>query len=138
MATPRDDDSFRDANLESPEYRDRLMRKLNCLIAVLEVACAKVRRTLSGPDPDVDRLLRIHKNLRETLEVCLRARRALERREELPDGLPENLANAMEIEIPRGDFSSPAEEQRFAGRAPIDPMEVAGADWDELTRLLQK
>ena len=30
-------------NLESPAYRQRLMRKLNCLIAVLEVATAKRR-----------------------------------------------------------------------------------------------
>ena len=29
---------FKESNLESPEYRERLMRKLNTLIAVLEVA----------------------------------------------------------------------------------------------------
>ena len=50
---------FSESHLDSPEYRRRLMRKLNTLIAVLEVACAKVRQSLSGPDPDIDRLNRI-------------------------------------------------------------------------------
>lgn len=137
MATPRDDESFSDAHLESPEYRDRLMRKLNCLIAVLDVACAKVRKSLAGPDPDVDRLMRIHKNLRETLEVCLRARKALERREELPDGLPENLAGVMEAESLRAEGESTAPKERFAGRPAITNDEIEGVDWDDLASRLQ-
>lgn len=144
MAPHRDDDpSFSDAHLESPEYRDRLMRKLNCLIAVLEVACSKVRRSLSGPAPDVDRLMRIHKNLRETLEVCLRARNALERREDFPDGLPENLAGAMEADhlehateisdaLAAADMADP-----FAERTPIDAAEIGQVDWEDLERRLQ-
>ena len=69
---------FRESHLDSPEYRERLMRKLNCLIAVLEVATAKVDRSIEGPGADVERLGRIRTNLRGTLDVCLRARAALE------------------------------------------------------------
>ena len=82
------DRPFDEDDLESPEYRDRLMRKLNALIAVLEVATAKVRKSLSGSEPDTERLTKIQANLASTLEVCQRARRALERREALPEGLP--------------------------------------------------
>ena len=74
------EEPFNETDLESPEYRERLMRKLNTLIAVLEVASAKVKRSLDGPDPDMDRLIKIRTNLSSTLEVCKRARRALQRR----------------------------------------------------------
>ena len=79
MTSQPDERPFSESNLESPEYRARLQRKLNCLIAVLEVACAKVRRSLTGPDADTERLTRIQKNLQDTLNVCQRAKRALER-----------------------------------------------------------
>ena len=71
-------DPFSDDNLDSPEYRARLMRKLNCLVALLEVAISRVHQTLAGPDPDVERLERIRSNLQSTLSVCVRARVALE------------------------------------------------------------
>ena len=50
---------FKESNLESPEYRERLMRKLNTLIAVLEVANAKVDRSINAPAADLDRLAKI-------------------------------------------------------------------------------
>lgn len=140
-----DREPFSETHLNSPAYRERLMRKLNCLIAVLEVASAKVRRSLAGPDPDVDRLMRIHRNLRETLDMCLRARQALERREELPSELPENLAKVMEP-IQKGEaqagrrparqFSSAEERQRFEALGPIQAEEVGAIDFDELSRSL--
>ena len=43
----------------------------------------------------MERLIKIRTNLSSTLEVCKRARRALERRESLPEGLPENLAEVV-------------------------------------------
>ena len=61
---------FKESNLESPEYRERLMRKLNTLIAVLEVASAKVDRSINAPAADIDRLAKIRTNLSSTLEVC--------------------------------------------------------------------
>ena len=143
-------DPFREPHLEDPEYRERLMRKLNCLIAVLEVANAKVKRSLAGPAPDVERLTRIRTNLASTLEVCRRAKRALERREALPEGLPENLAEVvrktakpvapLKPRLPKRatvEMSSAEEYRRFVERDPITPNEVAGVDLEELTRLLQ-
>ncbi len=138
---------FRESDLDSPEYRERLMRKLNCLIAVLEVANAKVKKSLAGPDPDVDRLGRIQTNLVSTLEVCRRARRALERRETLPEGLPENLAAVMDQAaqergraLPKGsatELSSYAERLRLEKLGPIQSSELENVDFDDLALRLQ-
>lgn len=136
---------FNEQNLDDPEYRDRLMRKLNCLIAVLEVANAKVKRSLSGPEPDVERLSKIKTNLSSTLDVCRRAKQALERREALPDGLPENLAQVVRRNPPRRlperanvEMTSAEEFQRFDQMGRITPDEVKGVDLDELARRLQE
>ncbi len=143
---------FDESNLESPEYRERLMRKLNCLIAVLEVANAKVKKSLTGPAPDVERLTRIKTNLTSTLEVCRRARRALERREALPEGLPENLAQVVRSSdipsrakrgqsLPRGanvEMSSASEHKRFADMGRITAQEIVTCDWDELSKQFQQ
>ncbi len=141
-------------NLDSAEYRERLRKKLNCLIAVLEVATAKVKQSLAGPAPDVERLMRIQRNLQDTMDVCLRARNALDRRGALPSGLSEDLAKAVNpsfgLEFPtaqparepaakpetRREFNS--EEQRKFARLPkIDSAMIATCDVDELARLLQ-
>lgn len=81
MSDKSSQEPFEEGHLNSEEYRERLTRKLNCLIALLEVAMARVRRSLAGPAPDVERLTKIRTNLQSTLEVCLRARTALERHE---------------------------------------------------------
>lgn len=147
MSSGSEHEPFSEAHLNSPEYRDRLLRKLNCLIAVLEVASSKVRRSLSGPDPDVERLMRIHRNLRETLEMCLKARRALERHEALPEGLPENLGRITAEEVVRdaqnavrpheSEFESSDERERFEQLPAIDSEQIAMVDLDELARQLQ-
>ena len=146
------DDSFQETNLNSPEYRERLMRKLNCLIAVLEVATAKVKKSLCEPEADIERLSRIRTNLQSTLEVCVRARAALERREALPKELPENLSQVIEetkvIEArtpvrfrkPAGSARSEVQQQerkRFASMGSIKKAELVKVDLDELTRKLQ-
>ncbi len=139
---------FNEADLDSPEYRERLMRKINCLIAVLEVASAKVKRSIDGPSPDMDRLVRIQTNLSSTLEVCRRARRALERRETLPNDLPENLAAVVRQvgqERPKGlpegsaqELSSPEELDRFKGMGAIRKDEIESVDFDALSRSLME
>ncbi|MEZ6002707.1 MAG: hypothetical protein R3F17_07885 [Planctomycetota bacterium] len=141
-------ESFRESDLESPEYRERLMRKINCLIAVLEVASAKVKRSLNGPEPDMERLVRIQTNLASTLEVCRRARRALERRETLPEGLPENLAavvrQASEMQsrpMPKGavtEMSTELERARFQALGSIRKEDVKSVDMDDLARRLME
>ncbi|MCP5021764.1 MAG: hypothetical protein GY930_08295 [bacterium] len=139
---------FNETDLDSPEYRERLMRKINCLIAVLEVASAKVKRSIDGPSPDMDRLVRIQTNLISTLEVCRRARRALERREALPEGLPENLAAVVRQVgketskgLPEGsmqELSSPEELERFKGMGAIKKEEIESVDFDALSRSLME
>ena len=151
MSSNSDETPYSDSHLDSPEYRKRLMRKLNTLVAVLEVACAKVRRSLAGPDPDTERLRRIYKNLRDTLQVCLRAKKALERSEKLPEDLPSHLTQVSKIAHQseeqsagtpndRGErnveMTSSAEEQKFEKLGPIDPKELRGVDLDELCRQL--
>ncbi len=148
------DESFQETNLNSPEYRERLMRKLNCLIAVLEVATAKVRKSLTDPAADIERLSRIRTNLQSTLDVCMRARTALERREALPKELPENLSQVIEetrvVELrgqaqnqrkarsPRGPREQgKAERRKFESMGTIKKAEIVRVDLDELTRKLQ-
>ncbi|MEZ6015538.1 MAG: hypothetical protein R3F49_10515 [Planctomycetota bacterium] len=139
---------FKESDLDSPEYRERLMRKLNCLIAVLEVANAKVDRSLSGPQPDLDRLTRIKSNLTSTLDVCRRARKALERREALPEGLPENLAavvrragefKRLPKRLPAGasaEMGDAAERKRFEMMGRITQNELRAVDLDALAAKL--
>lgn len=136
---------FDEGHLDSEEYRERLTRKLNCLIALLEVAMARVRRSLAGPAPDVERLTKIRTNLQSTLEVCLRARTALERHEPLPEDLPASLsqvareaAPAAARALPRGaEIASPEEKRKFMRLGRITSDEVAGVDLDDLERKLQ-
>ena len=136
---------FSESHLDSPEYRKRLMRKLNTLIAVLEVACAKVRQSLAGAEPDVERLERIHTNLQETLKVCKRAKSALERCEKLPDDLPASLTRLTprQNEAPQAEraganveLSSDAEREKFARLGPIGKVELRATDLDALCRML--
>ncbi len=147
--TDQPSEPFKESDLESPEYRERLMRKLNTLIAVLEVANAKVDRSLDGPAPDMDRLMKIRTNLTSTLEVCKRARRALERRETLPEGLPENLAEVVRTagknhrlpkRLPAGssaEMSSDAERRRFENMGRINKSDVEEVDFDDLASRFQ-
>ena len=142
---------FQETNLDSPEYRERLLRKLNCLIAVLEVATVKVRKTLRGPEPDVDRLTRINLNLTRTLEVCRRARKALEERREIPAELRENLSKITADAgagnrqrnlraLPKGagiELQGEGERRKFEMLGPIEASMVQDCDLDDLTRQLQ-
>jgi hypothetical protein len=151
---------FSESDLESPEYRDRLKRKLNCLIALLEVAMARIRRSLEADEPDVKRLERIRKNLESTLDVCLRARTALERSEELPESLPEALTRLTrrpgdrrkgpellrEVLAPKlppmpsgsaTEMTSVAEFRKFERLGRIEAKELARCDIEQLARRLQ-
>ena len=137
--------------IDSPEYREKVMRKLNCLIAVLDVACTKVRRSLAGPNPDIERLTRIQANLTNTLKVCRKAKLALERSEALPSDLPASLSNVvgeMNLEqkatpkrrMPTGayiEMSSNKEVEKFRRLGPIDQTEISAIDFDALAAQLQ-
>jgi len=139
--------------IDSPEYREKVMRKLNCLIAVLDVACTKVRRSLAGPEPDIERLTRIQANLTKTLKVCRKAKLALERREALPDDLPASLSNVVgdlgiqqrkqekkRRRMPTGayiEMSSNKEVEKFKDLGPIAKGELTSIDFDDLAAKLQ-
>lgn len=158
MSQPRREEPFSESSLDSPEYRERLMRKLNCLIALLEVAMARVQRSLVGADPDHDRLRRIQGNLSSTLDVCRRARAALERRESLPIDLKRSLAEVTDLRedgptysagellparhpLPHNahiELSSREERIKFERLGPISRRELGGCDFDELARQLQR
>lgn len=153
MSQTPQEEPFSEAHLESPEYRERLMRKLNCLIAVLEVATAKVRQSMAQPAADQERLGRIRTNLQSTLDVCLRARVALERREGLPREVSNELAQAVQDEaaflgevprrlVPRGsaplETSSEGERIKFERMAPIARSELRDVDFELLMRQLQQ
>ncbi|HUR28831.1 MAG TPA: hypothetical protein VM509_11635 [Planctomycetota bacterium] len=151
-----DSQPFSESHLNSPEYRDRLMRKLNTLIAVLEVAGAKVRRSMDGPGADLQKLGRIKKNLQDTLEVCMRARTALEHRGQISGALANDLskvspdlaqsaralhaAGAMttpKVPTRPGEWTSAAEAARLAAQPRIQPEEVWACDLELLARQLQ-
>jgi hypothetical protein len=149
MTSQPEEQPYSDSNLDSPEYRRRLLRKLNTLIAVLEVACAKVRRSLAGPDPDIPRLTRIQSNLKETLQVCLRAKNALERCEQqrpeasepareavVPVRLPAEPARPEVAPANAGELSSRDEQRKFQRLGPIDLREVRACDLDTLCQKL--
>jgi hypothetical protein len=149
MSSHPEEQPYSDSHLDSPEYRKRLLRKLNTLIAVLEVACAKVRRSLAGPDPDVERLTRIQSNLKETLQVCLRAKRALERceagrgqpeqaehTEEVPVLPPPAAAEPVRATTGGSELASREEQRKFQRLGPIDLREVRACDLDLLCQKL--
>ncbi len=119
------------------------------------MATAKVKKSLDCPSADVERLARIRTNLQSTLDVCLRARAALERREALPKDLPEDLAQvAPDIShtaparvlrnppknLPRGahvELATTDEQRKFRRMGALDKRQIALVDWEELGRRLQ-
>ncbi len=138
MSSQPDEQPFSPSHLESSAYRKRLLRKLNTLIAVLEVACAKVSRSLQGPEPDVERLTRIHKNLKETLGVCQKAKDALQRQERLPSDLPPilGLEGGADIFGLKSPPAAAAKGAKFEGLGPITADEIRSVDLDDLCKKL--
>ena len=65
--------------LGSAEYRTRLTTKLNCLIAVLEVAITKITKSMDTPGANEERLTKIRGNLENTLSICHRAKQTLDK-----------------------------------------------------------
>jgi len=135
-------DSSRSPSPTSPEYRAKLLTKLNCLIAVLEVAIAKITRSMDLPGANEDRLLKIRANLENTLAICSRAKQTLEK------GLTSAHAAAPQLPAPIEpgrqrmtyrdyvELSSINEYRKFKSMPPISPTDLAGIDIDELAHRL--
>lgn len=124
--------------LSSAEYRARLSTKLNCLIAVLEVAIGKISKSMDVPGANEDRLQKIRANLENTLAICNRAKDTLEK---AAAGKPaaKRSATAARNEMTARDYvelSSIEEYRKFRGMSPIAKDDITNIDFDELARRL--
>lgn len=124
--------------ISSSEYRARLMTKLNCLIAVLEVAISKISKSMDLPGANEERLLKIRSNLENTLAICSRAKQTLERtsaaaasREPAARGEAGKMSARDYVELGSID-----EYRKFKTMQPIQKDELGGVDFDELAKRL--
>lgn len=143
MDTSGNHSDHRENNLSSSEYRTRLLTKLNCLIAVLEVAIAKISRSMSVPGANAERLLRIQDNLKNTLSICNRAKQTLEHGgADATPALPapkKTAAKANRAKMSYRDYvelSSIDEYNKFKKLPPIRSEEVSSTDLDALIEKL--
>jgi len=129
------------AGLSSAEYRAKLLTKLNCLIAVLEVAIAKISRSIDLPGTNEERLLKIRGNLENTLSICKRAKNTL------VTGIdPASAEKGSRVQGREGktrmsyrdyvELSSIEEYQKFKAMPPIKSEELEQLDIDELVKKL--
>lgn len=105
----------------SQDNRQTLMRKLNCLVAVLELALVKVRRNGEGSGMDADRLQAMADNIDNTLAICLRARRSLE----LGRPVDEDLAHVMEAATFLGEEDGDRSGERMSYRDYVELSSLA-------------
>ena len=143
MDSPRNDGPRNpQSGLSSAEYRAKLLTKLNCLIAVLEVAIAKISRSIDLPGTNEERLMKIRSNLENTLSICRRAKNTLVK------GLDSRTARGSHASTrtrPDRDkmsyrdyveLSSIEEYQKFKSLPPIKPDDIEKVDIDEIVRQL--
>lgn len=122
--------------LSSSEYRARLTTKLNCLIAVLEVAIGKIQKSMDLPGANEDRLQKIRANLENTLSICHRAKQTLERTAnggKVVASRPERTQMSARDYV---ELSSIDEYRKFRKMDPITKNELETLDFDELARRL--
>jgi hypothetical protein len=130
-----------DKNLSSSEYRTRLLTKLNCLIAVLEVAIAKISRSMDQPGANEERLLKIRGNLENTLSICSRAKQTLEAgtagKPLLRNPASRNARRTHKMSYrDYVELSSIEEYQKFKNLPPIKAEEIHETDIDGLIEQL--
>ena len=142
MESPKNDGSKNPSTgLSSAEYRAKLLTKLNCLIAVLEVAIAKISRSIDLPGTNEERLLKIRGNLENTLSICKRAKNTLVK------GIDSGSARQGALARGRGgkermsyrdyvELSSIEEYQKFKTMPPIKSEELEHIDIDDLVKKL--
>ena len=136
--------------MNAEEYKLRLLNKLNCLIAVLEVAITKINKTIETTKSNPDKLNKIKKNLENTLAICKRAKDTLERKIKQKDYKIENTGSCSishqnkinknkEGKMTYRDYvelSSIKEYQKFKKLPPIKIEEVKKTNVDELIKKL--
>jgi hypothetical protein len=122
--------------LSSAEYRARLTTKLNCLIAVLEVAIGKISKSMDLPGANEERLLKIRSNLENTLSICHRAKQTLERTASGAKALTNKATDSQMTARDYVELSSIDEYRKFRRMPPISRDDVGAVDFDELARRL--
>ena len=122
--------------LGSAEYRTRLTTKLNCLIAVLEVAIAKITKSMDAPGANEDRLTKIRGNLENTLSICHRAKQTLDKTQQNKQTMRRDRDGKLMTARDYVELTSIEEYRKFRGMKPITPEDVEAIDFDELSRRL--
>jgi len=122
--------------LGSTEYRTRLTTKLNCLIAVLEVAIAKITKSMDTPGANEDRVTKIRGNLEKTLSICHRAKQTLDRTKANRQTARRDSDGRLMTARDYIELTSIEEYRKFRSMAPITKNELETIDFDELSRRL--
>ncbi len=131
------------SSLSSAEYRAKLLTKLNCLVAVLQVAIAKISNGLNLPGANEERLLKVRVNLENTLSICKRAKGTLEK------GMGMTTRNRLDAPKNRNrpgkmsyrdyvELSSIDEYKKFKTLPPIEGGDIESVDLDELIQKLSR
>ena len=125
--------------LSSAEYRARLTTKLNCLIAVLEVAITKITKSMEAPGANEERLNKIRANLENTLSICHRAKQTLDRTAGSGKQLAERKGG-RQLMTARDyvELTSIEEYRKFRTMPPITKNDLGTIDFDELARRLSE
>ncbi|MEC8651402.1 MAG: hypothetical protein VXY92_02480 [Planctomycetota bacterium] len=122
--------------LGSAEYRARLTTKLNCLIAVLEVAITKITKSMDTPGANEERLTKIRGNLENTLSICHRAKQTLDKTQQNRQTLQRTRTSKLMTARDYVELTSIEEYRKFQSMRPISPDDVDAVDFEELSRRL--
>jgi hypothetical protein len=122
--------------LSSSEYRARLMTKLNCLIAELEVAIAKISKSMGLPGANEERLLKIRSNLENTLAICHRAKQTLEKSGGSKPTASRQVDPSKMTARDYVELSSIDEYRKFKKMTPIQRTDLDIVDFEDLARRL--
>lgn len=137
MTADKNDDSDLPEALSSADYRARLTTKLNCLIAVLEVAIAKIAKSMDLPGANEERLLKIRGNLENTLAICHRAKQTLDRTAAATRSIDTKTEERRQMTArDYVELSSIDEYRKFRSMQPIGLDDVRSVDLDDLARRL--
>ena len=113
------------------EYRSRLLAKLDALVAVLAIAIKKIEHSMTQPDANEAQLGKICVNLRNTMAICLRAKRTLEKQTKASDQVIESGMREYT------EMSSVDEYRKFQSLPPIQLEDIAEVDLVDLCDKLQ-
>jgi hypothetical protein len=122
--------------LGSSEYRSRLTTKLNCLIAVLEVAITKITKSMDTPGANEERLTKIRGNLENTLSICTRAKQTLDRTKANKQTERRTANSKFMTARDYVELTSIEEYRKFRKMTPITKNELESIDFDDLARRL--